>query len=163
MTRDDKSIHNFCIESIKRHTIKPYDFKWTKFYESNSDFPYSGLEPYLTENELIICSVVIDANNYSILTTQRLITKQNGQDNAGNLDGAKDKSYGRFKGMGTKGELFTLGEIQLKNGADLKYFIETTNASMVMIYGIRALLQSQEMTNTQIDKVIRIWNKQTEK
>lgn len=40
--------------------MKPYDFKWTKFYESNLDFPYQGLPLNLTEDELIICSTLID-------------------------------------------------------------------------------------------------------
>ena len=140
--------------------MKPYDFKWTKFYESNSDFSYSGLHQYLTENELFICSTVIDADNYSILTTQRLITKQNGQDNIGNIEGATDKLYGDFKGY--KDKLFTFGQIQLKNGADLNYFIETGKASMIMIHGIRTLIRTQEMTNTQVENVTRNWNKQNE-
>jgi len=70
--KTDKLKHNICIAFIKRSTIKPYDFKWTKFYESNSDFLYSGLELNLLENELIICSTVMDANNYSILTTKNI-------------------------------------------------------------------------------------------
>jgi hypothetical protein len=138
MAKSDKSKHHICIASIKRRTMKPYEFKWTKFYESNSDFPYSGLLLDLTENELIICSTVIDADNYSILTTQRLITKQDGQENTGNIDEATDKLYGNFKGY--KDKAFTFGQVQLQNGADLKYFIETGKASMVMIYGVRTLI-----------------------
>jgi len=161
MTKSDKSKHNICIASIKRSTIKPYDFKWTKFYESNADFHYPGLSLDLSENELIICSTVIDADNYSIVTTQRLITKLNGQESVGNIEGATDKRYGDFKGY--KDKLFTFGQIQLQNGADLAYFIEVGKASMVMIYGIRTLIGTQEMTGIQVDKVASIWNKQNEK
>ena len=161
MTKSDKSKHNICIASIKRSTIRPYDFKWTKFYESNADFHYPGLSLNLSENELIICSTVIDRDNYSIVTTQRLITKQNGQESAGSLEGAIDKLYGDFKGY--KDELFTFGQIQLHDGADLAYFIETGRASMVMIHAIRTLIRTREMTSIQIDKVARIWNKQNQK
>ncbi|MBX3252958.1 MAG: hypothetical protein KF862_02365 [Chitinophagaceae bacterium] len=140
--------------------MKPYDFKWTKFYESNLDFPYSGLQPNLAENELIICSTIIDADNYSILTTRRLITKQEGQINIGDLTRAVDKLYDDFKGY--KDKAVTLGHIQLQNGSELKYFIETGKASMIMIYGVRTLIGTTQMTNKQIDNVTKIWDEQDE-
>lgn len=158
MTKSDKSIHNICIASIKRSTIKPYDFKWTNFYESNSDFQNTNeLQIHIEKNELIICSTFIDQNNYSILTTQRLITRDKGIDNTGSLVGATDKSYGIFKEY--REGLFTFGVVQLQNGSDLKYFIETGKASMIMIHGIRTFI----ITTMQVDKVKRIWDTQNEK
>jgi hypothetical protein len=145
MTKSDKSKHSICIASIKRSTIKPYDFKWTKFYESNSDFPYSGLQFDLIQDELIICSTVIDGDNYSILTTRRLITKQNGQTQNGNIEGAIDKLFGDFKGY--IGKTLTFGQIQLQSGVDLNYHIETGKASMIMVQGIRTLLKVNQMTD----------------
>jgi hypothetical protein len=100
--------------------MKPYDFKWTKFYESNSDFTYAGLQVNLREDERFICSTVIDADNYSILTTKQLITKQEGQINSGDLEGATDKQYGDFKGY--KDKSLTFGQVQLENGIDLNVF-----------------------------------------
>jgi hypothetical protein len=141
MTKSDKSKHNIWIASIKRSTIKPYEFKWKKFYESNSDFSYSELHLDLRQDELIICSTFIDANNYSILTTQRLITKQNGQTHTGDIEGATDKLYGDFKGY--KDKSFTFGHIQLQNGTDLNYFVETGKASMIMIHGVRTLIRTK--------------------
>lgn len=143
MRKSDKSKHNISIASIKRSTIKPYDdFKWTKFYESNSDFPYSGLNLNLTENEMIICSTVIDSENYSILTSQKLITNENGIESSGNLVNAKDKGYGDFKGY--KDDSFTLGLLELENGTELKYFIETGKASMIMKNGVRTLIRMEK-------------------
>ena len=140
MTKSDKSIHNICISAIKRKTISPYDFKWTKFYEFNSEFEnyYLGFKLDFIENELIICSVIIDENNYSILTTKRLITKENGAYISGTLKGAVNKAYDDFKNLK---KLHIFGIITLQNGIDLKYFIETSNASMVMIYGVKTLLE----------------------
>jgi hypothetical protein len=154
MTKSDKSKHNICIASIKRSTMKPYDFKWTKFYESNLDFQstYPGLQLPLTENELIICSTVIDADNYSILTSRQLITKEKGIESGGDLGSATDRLYGDFKGY--KDDSLTFGLVQLNNGTDLKYFIETGKASMIMIHGVRTLIGMQ-MTNTQVDSVTR--------
>lgn len=78
MNKADKSKHDISIASIKRCTFQPYDYQLTKFYESNSDFPYSDLNLELKENELIICSTFIDSKNYSVLTTRKLITTENG-------------------------------------------------------------------------------------
>lgn len=138
MMKSDKSIHAICIASIKRSTMKPYNFKWTKFYESNSEFPYSGLEINLVESELYICSTVIDQDNFSILTTRRLITKQNGLLSVLNIQGAIDKQYGDFKV--NKEIIYTFGCVRSESGDELNYFIETGKASMVMIYGVRTLI-----------------------
>jgi hypothetical protein len=158
MVKTDKSIHNICIASIKRSTMKPYDFKWTRFYEENADFKneFPGIEIDLSDNELVICSTVIDVNNFSVLTTRKLATKEKGSLLSGNLHGATDKLYGDFKG-GLKKESFTFGTIQLDNGNDLRYFIETGKASMVMIHGVRTSIRIGGMTNTQMDNVTRIW------
>jgi hypothetical protein len=136
--------------------MKPYDFKWTKFYEANSDFTYSELQLDLTEDELIICSTIIDKDNFSILTTRRLLTKQDGQLSTGNIQNATDKLYGDFKGYQDKA--YTFGQVQLQNGNELKYFIETGKASMVMIHGVRTLIRTNEMTPTQVDNVGQAWN-----
>ena len=160
MAKSDKSIHNICVASIKRSTIKPYDLKWTKLYETNSDFTYSGLQVELTEDELIICSTIIDKDNFSVLTTRRLLTKQDGQLITGNIQNATDKLYGDFKGY--KDKAYTFGQVQLQDGNELKYFIETGQASMVMIHGVRTLIGTTQMKNRQVDSVSKIWDKQSE-
>lgn len=152
MTKTDKSIHSICVASIKRSTIKPYDFKWTSFYESNSDFQYSGIQLDLAENELIICSTIIDKDNLSILTTRQLLTKQDGQLNSENIQGATDNLYGDFKGY----KDFTFGQVQLQNGNEIKYFIETGKASMVMIHGVRTFLKTNQTTIKQVENVTKI-------
>lgn len=142
INKTDKSKHNISIASIKRGTMKPFDFKWTKFYESNLEFPYSGMNLNLSEKELIICSIVIDSENYSILTTQKLITNENGTENCENLINSKDKGYGNFKG--SKDNSLTFGLVELENGNKLKYFIETGKASKIMIHGVRTLIRLQK-------------------
>lgn len=161
MTKTDKAKHNISIASIKRSTMKPYNFKWTKFYESNSDFTYSRFKFDLIENELIICSTIIDSDNYSILTTQKLITSENGIKSIGNLIGAKNKGYGDFKGFNNKPFIF--GLVLLENGTNLKYFIETGKASMIMIHGIRTFIKIQQMSSKNIENITRIYNKQNQK
>lgn len=137
--------------------MKPYDFKWTRFYESNADFTYAGLQLNLAEHELIICSTIIDENNFSILTTRRLLTNEEGQLSNKGIQNATGKPYGNFKAYRDKA--FTFGQIQLEDGAELRYFIETGNASMVMIHGVRTVIRTTQMTTEQVEKVTRIWNK----
>ena len=156
MTKTDKSKHNICIASIKRSTLKPYDYNFTKFYESNGEFPYSEIGIELKEKELIICSTVIESDNYSVLTTQRLITNKSGIVTVGELTNAKDNGYGMFKS--TK-EDFVFGSVSLENGIELEYFVETGKASMIMIHGVRTLIRTQEMTVKNIENVTRIWNR----
>jgi hypothetical protein len=162
MNKSDKSIHNICIASIKRSTFRPYDFLWTKFYELNSTFYefYPNIKIDISENELIICSTIIDLDNYSILTTQKLLTQEKGELSIGEILTATDKLYGDFKGY--KNNPFTFGQIQLSNGEDLKYYIETGKASMVMIHGIRTILRIKNMSNTQVENLPKIWDRKND-
>jgi hypothetical protein len=136
MPKTDKTIHNICIAAINRHTIKPYDFKWTRFYKEKAEFlnRYSQMAGF-EKNELPICSTVIDASNWSLLTTRKLLTTEEGHLTIGDLNNCVDLSYGLFKGGGKSDK--EVGSIQLANGTKMNYFIETGKASMVMIYGIR--------------------------
>lgn len=136
----------------------PYDFKSTSFYESNSDFLYPELQITWDKDELLVCSVIIDKDNFSILTTRRLLTKQNGELHLGSLKGATSKSMGDIRDH--KDKVFTIGVIKLQDGNELKYFIETREASMVMAYGVKSLLQANDITTRyQIDSIKRLWIK----
>lgn len=139
--KSDKSIHNIVIAKIKRSTILPYDFKWSKFYENNSEFNGEKLSIELEQEELIICSCVINDKNYSILTSKRLISCINNEITLGSVQNAKDKFYGEFK---SQKENYTFGTVELKNGEHIKYFIETGRASMIMIQGVRTAIQIQQ-------------------
>jgi len=155
--KTDKSLHDICIAAIKRSTIKPYDFKWTKFYVLDYANVNSEFEIDLIENELLICSTIIDAENYSILTTRRLLTKIDGKLDICNIAGAIDKFYGDFKGY--KDTTWTFGKVKLLSGVVVKYFIEVGSASMIMIHGVKTLIRTTEMTNIQIENVTRVWSK----
>lgn len=156
--KTDKLIHALCIAEIKRSTFKPYDaYKWSRFYESNADFPYQDIELTLIENELIICATILASDNYSVLTTQRLITNESGMKKQGSMIGAERKTYGAFKAQEVD---FTLGIVRLEDGTDLKCLIETGKASMIMIHGIRTLIRAQTMTVKQIKRVTQIRNRQ---
>lgn len=119
--------------------MKSNDFRWTQFYDSDSNpkLLFQNFPIYFAEEELIICSVIIDSDNYSILTTRKLITNNKGNIESGSLINAKNKWYGEFK---SKTDLYTIGEVELSTGKRLFYFVETGKASMIMIYGVRTLV-----------------------
>ena len=119
----------------------PVDFKWTQYYEEITAFTdrYAYLPLDLKGGEWPICSTIIDADNWSILTTRRLFTNHNGQLHAGYIDNSKNVSHGKFKGKQDR----TLGTLKLADGAMIAYHIETGKASMVMIYGIRTRIRMQ--------------------
>jgi hypothetical protein len=139
--KSDRSIYNICVASIKRSTIKPYNFKLTKLYEDDSKDHFVHFPFEIDEQELVICSTIIDHDNFSFLTTRKLITNNKGNLRSGSLINAKNKSYGGFK---NKTSEFTLGNVILENGENLNYFIEINTASMIMIQGLKTLIQIQQ-------------------
>ena len=148
MKKTDRSIHNVCVAKIKRSTMKPYDFRWAKFFEDSEIFGriYPDINIGLGADELVICSTVIDSDNFSVVTTQRLITKENGMLQAVIWKEATRKSYGDFKGYEMKP--VTVGTIILADGSEMKYFIETGRASMIMVQGVSTRMRLTEHTPT---------------
>lgn len=148
--------------------MKPCDFKWTRFYEPDIDFKmfYPGIAIDMDAGELVICSTMINADNFSILTTRRLITAAQGVLYSGAIMGATEAAddtgrlYGNFKGY--PDHAYTFGQLRLAEGTELKYFIETGKASMVMIHGVRTAIRMQAMTAVQAGKVTAIWNRKRE-
>ncbi|QEM13025.1 hypothetical protein [Mucilaginibacter rubeus] len=114
----------------------------------------------LEEDELIICSTIIDTDNYSLLTTQRIVTKENGIEDIGDMTGATHHDYG----IKVKLEKFNyvVGTVLLQNGNEFRHFIEAGKAAAVMIYGIKTLVWSQELTDKQMLNLMRIWDKKRE-
>lgn len=140
MKKSDKFLHTICIAKIKRSTIQPYDFKWTQFYEDDSKELFRDYPIELLDEERIICSTIINEDNFSILTTKKLITLKNGRLSLGSCINATDNLYGKFK---SKTKDFSLGSVELENGEILEYFIETGRASMIMVQGVRTMIQIQ--------------------
>lgn len=135
-TKSDSSIHNVCIAAIKRKTRKPHHFEWTAYYENSDDFSnkYRAIEIDFEDGELVICSTMLDENNWTVLTTRRIFTKEKGELKNGTMRDAISHSPGNFKGYGN--QKMVLGKIKFSDGFEMNYFIETSEASMVMIYGI---------------------------
>lgn len=93
------------------------------------------------EEEIAICSTKIDAENWSLLTTQRLLTKSKNNLRVTEIEFASHVSYGDFKGYLYPN--FTTGTIVTAEGDTFEYFIETGKASMVMVQGVKTRIQIQ--------------------
>lgn len=158
METREQLIHQLCIMGIKRGTMKPYDaYTWSRFYEDGgANIP--GIEITLSESELLICSTVIDSNNYSILTTHRLLTRENGHVSEGYFGSITFNHYGDFKGMRDK-QPWTFGVVIMPNGDELKYFVETGKASMIIVQGIKARFQAEDMNAQQLQTIARAWTR----
>jgi hypothetical protein len=144
MRKSDKSIHNICIASIKRSLKKPYDHKWSSFYNNRKEFEdsFKGLITDFHENELPICSVIIDSENWSIVTTRRVLTKENSNYSEMIISESRRLLFGNFKGY--KGQTHSFGEIESKiDKRKMNYFIETSSASMIIVKSIQTVYQVQ--------------------
>ena len=143
MRKTDVSLHNTCIASIRRHTILEAipEFKFTNFYPTPAHFveEFSAkLDITLHNEELCMCSTVIDAQNWSVLTTQRIITCIEGEQQEGNMSAAKGSDQGKLKDFRKP---INKGKIIFKDDAEMPFIYENGKASMVMIYGVKTLVQ----------------------
>ena len=110
--------------------------KLSSIYDlENQHFP---LSLKLAQNELLICSVILNSENWSLLTSQRLISVIDKERKQININEAEHKSYGMFKD--TYRKEYTLGQVKDNKNAIFNYLIETGKASMIMIQGVKMRL-----------------------
>lgn len=136
MRKTDISIKNISIASIKRHTIPPIDFDFSTIYEDEEQIDNEKIREQieLDKNEELICSSIINDSVWSILTSRRIITLEGVGKVQHELKGLIQRNAGDFKGWSK--QKYTKGFLQFDDGKIIPYFIETGNASMIMIYGI---------------------------
>ena len=141
MRKTDISIKNISIASIKRHTIPPIDFDFSTIYEDNKQIDNEKIREKieLDKNEELICSSIISDSVWSILTSRRIITLEGVGKVQHKLKGLIQRNAGDFKGWSK--QKYTKGFLQFDDGKIIPYFIETGNASMIMIYGIDTVVK----------------------
>jgi hypothetical protein len=108
----------------------------------------------------MICSTVIDADNYTLLTTRRIVTKEKGIEDIGNMEGARQNT----PPLTLKFEKYNyvFGTVHLQNEHVLRYFIEAGKACEVIECGIRTMIWSQQLTDAQMINLMRLWDKRSE-
>lgn len=148
MPKSDRSVHNIVVAAIKRCVLDDYDFEMTHYYESKEEFLiFHGEVIEMAEEEIPICSVIIDKYNWTIMTTRRLMTSEKGL-----LTQASTRHvlggiyYGDFRGCRFPAQ--TIGRVLLENGSKMNFFMETGRASVVMIHGLRIRCSLMQFTNS---------------
>jgi hypothetical protein len=130
------SVRHICIAAIKRKTCQPYDYKFTKFYETDfiENISFTSVSDFLfEENELPILSIHQSENNWWALTTHKIIGKINHKAITIPLNDIYEMNWGDFKGY--RKEEITKVLVHLKDKTIEELFIETGKASMIPIYG----------------------------
>lgn len=155
MEKNDTYLKEIVLAAIKRNTIKPFNFKYTCFYDVNTSINDEQIRTLTCVNpcsesswnfsldmegeEAYICSTIITDLLWTILTTRRILSREGLLFYSHSCNGFKIADYADFKGYAK--QEYTKGCIVFKNDNIIPVFIETGNASMVMISGTRILLK----------------------
>lgn len=104
------------------------------------------------ENELPIVLTHVDNNNWTLLTTRQIVSNINGEIKQSLAKKVVHRKWNDFKGY--KEKPTTLGQLTLDDNTNFNIFIETGNASMIIIYGIMMLTGQETSTEEQINKTL---------
>ena len=139
MEKSDKSKKGICIAAIKRHTIPPFEFRYTKIYDREGQTLIPAIKDtvHLENEEELICSTFVSPTIWTLLTTRRIFSLEGVGLKKHGLTGIKKWDFGDFKGYSK--QPYTKGFLHFENGDVITFFIETQEASMVMVYGIRTM------------------------
>ena len=145
MRKSDKSIRSIALASINRSLMPSVDCRYSKTFESEtmSDI---FLGDKTIDLELPIACTFLDNNNYTLVTTRRVITCNSGINHTILLQNIKSFTPGDFKGL--RGMPTTLGSIIDTDDVVIPVFIETGKASMIMVYAIRTVMNLVEKASS---------------
>jgi len=141
MEKTDKSIKDISIAAIKRHTISPIDFEYSTIYEADKQISNQKIKNaiQITAGEELICSTIISEVIWTVLTSRRIITWEGVRKIEHNLKGLIQRDMGDFKGWSK--QKYTKGFLHFDDNKIIPIFIETSNASMIMIYGTNTAIK----------------------
>ena len=84
----------------------------------------------------------MDANNYTLITTRRIITLKDGSKYAGSFQNIKTYKFGDFKGM--RDNPVTIGSLTTINDEHIPLLIESGKPSMIVVNAIGTILNLTE-------------------
>ena len=158
MNAKDRSIRKICIAAIKQHAFKPINYPLTKLFESE-EFSFLTYNKSLSlphnENELPITLTYVDSKNWTLITTQRIITSIKNEIKEIFATSIISWKWNDFKGY--KDSPITYGQLILDNDCSFDIIIETGNASMISVYAIMTLADLK--SNEQIIKTLSRYEK----
>jgi hypothetical protein len=135
--------------------MKPIDYPLTRIFETQSlseiDEIISSTFIHL-DNELPIAITHVDIDNWTLLTTKKIISNIKGVLRQTFASKVVNWTWGDFKGY--KEKPTTLGHLTLDDNTTLNILTETGKASMIMIYGIMTLTGQETSTEEQINRTL---------
>jgi hypothetical protein len=135
--KSDRSIRNICIAAIRRHTIGPINFQFSRIFETEVTVPFGERLPS-SDGELPVSQTFIDKENWTLTTTRRIASCHQGKIRESAAERIKTWHWGAFNIV--KETPISLGELELDNGDTLRIHIERGKASMITIYAIMTLV-----------------------
>lgn len=139
MRRSDANLQTTVVQAITRHTIKPIQYQFS-FLPGAVEFKLLeekliAFAPYEDE-ELPILIVFLDIENWTFVTTRKVVSMIKGSIRMASVSEIKDFSNGDFKDYMKP---WRYGRLALANDEIHQVHIEGRNASIMMIYGINTL------------------------
>jgi hypothetical protein len=131
--KSDRSIRNICIAAIKRHTVGPIDFPFSRIFETEVTVPF-GERLSSIDGELPVSQTFIDEDNWTLTTTRRIASCHQGKVRESAAERVRSWHWGAFNV--TKGNPISFGELELDKGDTLRIHIERGKVSMITIYAI---------------------------
>ena len=92
--------------------------------------------------ELPIACTYIDTNNYTLITTRRILTVKDSSRHSVPFEDIKAYKFGDFKGM--RDNPVTIGNVTTVDGETFPVFIESRKPSMIVVNAIGTVLNFTE-------------------
>ena len=148
--KTDASIRNISVAAVKRSIRQGLVSTSTKIYEGETipegiDSIFNLIAFY--EGELPISHTVIDAENWTLVTSRRIISCIGGIINVAEAANVKYWDWGDFKASGKTD--YTQGYVKLDDDEKVEILIETREASMIIIYSIMTLVRQLRKYDSQ--------------
>jgi hypothetical protein len=140
MPKPDMTLRQTTIAAIKRRTMLPHDWKFTRYFETEliKDLGPIGIELESVENELPIASVVKSKNDWMFVTTRKVVGLTNCVKQEMKFADIGSIDWGFFKDTKNVTGLIHLRDL---NGQTNQFIIENGKPAMVIISAITTLTQ----------------------
>lgn len=138
MQQTDDAIRTACIEVIRKRTLKRPSYPLSTIFETG-DMTAIRVSAQVTgqDGELPIVLVYDDGDNWSLLTTQRIISTIKGERKEAPVSSISKYTWKDYKGYRENAYIF--GHLTLADKSQLDILIETGVPSSIMIYGIMTI------------------------
>jgi hypothetical protein len=128
------------VSAIKRSTPGTNLFKYSYVYEGTQSIDQNAVRKaiQLNEQEELICSTIITATMWTVLTTRRIITQDGKNIIQHPINGMAKRELGGFRDHSE--HEFIKGTFEFNDGDVIPFFVEGGKSSMIMIYATQTMM-----------------------